>query len=139
MMPLSIEKEKKQQQWQKEEGLGVLSLPASPDEKVIDDTLEQALPSVESSTFLSGKDIFFIGTCIAVIVVMVIGVIFMRSSSLGESHQLQTINQKIQVLTHQETTLKQEVETMSNYDRVVKAAEEQGLSRYDENIRNIQP
>ncbi|MGY0836011.1 cell division protein FtsL [Aerococcus urinaeequi] len=122
------------------------NIPANPEErqqvevKQAMTALPTSIPASKSQSKVRFSMLQKVMMTVAFLVMIsgLLGVTIMRANVNAASQQLQEVQQNAEELSVQKENLTQEVHELSNYSRVVKIAEDQGLDMNEENIRNVE-
>lgn len=87
-------------------------------------------------TFSRMEKVFY-GSIILTAITMAIGIIFLQSSNLQVQQDITSLNKAISEQQVQLDNAKQEVNELSNRDRITKIAEKAGLSNQQNNIQKV--
>ncbi|MGT2960718.1 cell division protein FtsL [Streptococcus caballi] len=87
-------------------------------------------------TFSRVEKVFY-GSIILTAITMAIGIIFLQSRNLQVQQDITSLNKAISEQQVQLDNAKQEVNELSNRDRITKIAEKAGLSNQQNNIQKV--
>lgn len=87
-------------------------------------------------TFSRMEKVFY-GSIILTAITMAIGIIFLQSRNLQVQQDITSLNKAISEQQVQLDNAKQEVNELSNRDRITKIAEKAGLSNQQNNIQKV--
>lgn len=87
-------------------------------------------------TFSRMEKVFY-GAIIVTAITMAIGIIFLQSRNLQVQQDITSLNKQISEQQLQLDNAKQEVNELSNRDRITKIAEKAGLSNQQNNIQKV--
>ncbi|MDO4680383.1 MAG: cell division protein FtsL [Aerococcus sp.] len=91
----------------------------------------------ERRRFFSQKEWIILGSSFLFFILALMLLISMKASLAQEEYDMRQIEQQTLEVKSDKTHAEQEINELSNYDRVMKIAEENGLTMNEDNIRNV--
>lgn len=113
---------------------------AMPVEKAVPQA--QSLHTVAKQTqarthFFSQKEWVILASSFLFFILSLTLLISVKGNLAQEKYQTHQLNQQTTEIKNDKSHVQQEINELSNYDRVMKIAEENGLTMNEENIRNV--
>ncbi|MCI5775441.1 MAG: hypothetical protein MR008_03065 [Aerococcus sp.] len=86
---------------------------------------------------LSKRSLIFMLSSLALFVSTLLLLIAMRANFVVQTKDLENLQLQLSEIQEDKMHAEQEVNELSNYDRVIKIAEDNGLEVHEDNIRNV--